>query len=165
MPGWAERFWRVMEEQTEVLLREHMSETEAIAQALLTQNTLTNPEVLALLHDNGWKAERYGDIPTAFPELLGRLVPPGLAAPMAVPQVAAPSTYVQLPPDEMALTASHAEVVAIASPSPSTKPTRMIKPPRPQDFAERQRQYQQAEGARASQPADPAPAESEPPAT
>ena len=162
MPGWAERFWRVMEEQTETLLREHMPETEAIAQALLKQNTLTNPEVLALLHDNGWKAERFGDVPTAFPELLGRLIPPGLAAPMAVPQVAAPSTYVQLPPDETAMTASHAEVVAIASPTPSTKPTRMIKPPRPQDFAERQRQYQQAEGARASQPADPSPAHSDP---
>jgi len=152
MPLWAERFWRVMEEQTENLLRDHMAETESIAKALLERNTLTNPEVLALLSDNGWRAERIDNVPTAFPELLPRLAgAPGLPSP-AMLASSRPTTLVQLPPDPVPAVAAHAEVIAVRS-EDTGRPARMLPPPRPQDFAQRQLQYQ----AEASAEAKPAP--------
>ncbi len=158
MPNWAERFWRIMEEQTETLLRAHMSETEAIAKALLERNTLTNPDVLALLGDNGWRAGHVDNVPTAFPELLGRLngAPGGLPSPVASAS-AAPTTLVQLHTGaDASAVAAHAEVIAVRS-QPRTRSARMLPPPRPKDFADRQLQY------RPDVPADPPAAD--PPST
>ncbi len=142
MPAWAERFWRIMEEQTETLLRAHMAETEAITKALLEHNTLTNPEVMALLSDNGWRPGRIDDIPTAFPELLHHVTGTAAIAAPATPMVAAPTTLVQLPAGDVpAPMAAHAEVVAVRS-EKSTRSARMIPPPRPKDFAQQQLQFQ-----------------------
>jgi cell division protease FtsH len=50
-----EHFWKVLEDQTEEILRQHSDETEAIAQALLDKSELSHDEVMALLGDNGYR--------------------------------------------------------------------------------------------------------------
>jgi len=50
-----EHFWKVLEDQTEAVLRQHSSETEAITQALLDKNELSHDDVMALLGDNGYR--------------------------------------------------------------------------------------------------------------
>ena len=47
-----EKFWNIMEEQTERILYQHYWEVEAVAQALLASENLTSTEVLDLLGVN-----------------------------------------------------------------------------------------------------------------
>jgi cell division protease FtsH len=51
-----ERFWKTLEEQTETLLVKHADEVEALAEALMAQSDLSHDEVMALLGDNGYRA-------------------------------------------------------------------------------------------------------------
>lgn len=118
-----ERFWRLMEEQTESLLRKHAGEVEAITQALLEKDSLAHDEVMALLSDNGWQ---HGE--TAFPpelKLIGlpQATPLILSAPAAV----APSL-------------AQAEEVLVQATTLDTNghgPVRMAVPPTPAQMAAR----------------------------
>jgi hypothetical protein len=92
-----ERFWRTLEEQTEQLLIKHADEVEAIAQALLEKGELSNPELMELLGDNGFRpnAPRL-----AAPNLRngGTRVPPRIPAPTPAPVPVAAATAVQSTP-------------------------------------------------------------------
>jgi len=118
-----ERFWKMLEEQTENLLRQHADEVEAIAQALLARGDLSHDELMALLGDNGWRPDK--------PKQLARRAPaqlPPAPLPVAVEQPAEPEP---------------AETQALAEPEPTeakpaaARPARMITPPRPEDLTRR----------------------------
>jgi cell division protease FtsH len=79
-----ERFWNILEEQTEAFLVQHADEVEALTQALLEKDTLSNEDVMALLGDNGWRPSN-----TAFPKWdLARLEPGPAPAQLPAPVAA-----------------------------------------------------------------------------
>ena len=51
-----EHFWKTLEEQTEILLVKKADEVEALAQALMEKSDLSHDEVMALVGDNGYRA-------------------------------------------------------------------------------------------------------------
>jgi len=79
-----ERFWKVLEEQTEQVLRQHVGEVDAIAQALLEKSDLSHDEVMALLGDNGWRDPR-----ALAASREPRRLPQPVALPLAAPVMAA----------------------------------------------------------------------------
>jgi len=115
-----DRFWKVLEEQTETLLRQHYDELEAIGQALLEKNDLSHDEVMALLGDNGWRVDQPRGVaprreaPAALLPGLASLPAPALMAKAEAPVVMAPAEPVAPPPSPTA-----------------SRPARMITPPRP----------------------------------
>jgi cell division protease FtsH len=121
-----ERFWKVLEDQTEELLKKHAGEVEAITQALLEKSDLSHYEVMALLGDNGWRPDQS--------KLLHRREPARLPAPIGVAVAATASAALEEPEvDPLASTqplqrvsreAAQAEVSA-------SRPARMVPPPRP----------------------------------
>lgn len=126
IPGHAmplvEKFWKVLEDQTEELLTQHLAEVDAIARALLERSELSHDEVIALLKDNGWRPSG-----TAFPPLRepARLPEPS-PSPVALP---APAAALPAP---AALAGEH-EPWATAP----GRPAQMITPPTPQEIARR----------------------------
>ncbi len=78
-----ERFWKVLEDQTEQLLRQHAGEMEALTQALLEKSELSHDEVMALLGDNGWRDPRALNAPRE-PKRLPQPAPMPLPVPAAV---------------------------------------------------------------------------------
>jgi cell division protease FtsH len=90
-----ERFWRTLEEQTEQLLIKHADEVEAIAQALLEKGELSNPELMALLGDNGYRPNAPK---LAAPRNGGTRVPPRIPAPNPVPVAVAAAVAVESAP-------------------------------------------------------------------
>ncbi len=133
-----ERFWRTLEDQTEEILQHHLSEVESIAQALLEKNELTNDELMALMGDNGW---RQGE--TAFPPLREQ---PGLPRPSALP-LPAPVAATMAPVEQ--------PVYASSEMLPPKSHPRMVRPPRPQDFARRQLSVSETLEAGQTEPAKP----------
>src|SRR5574341_284332 len=113
-----ERFWRVLDEQTERLLREHADEVENIAQVLLNKNELSHDEVMELLGDNGWQ-----------PDLPKTIRPPREPArfastPLPIPAPVAPAPAEAADPQD-----DH-----------KPRPARMIPPPRPATFPQSKRE-------------------------
>jgi cell division protease FtsH len=123
-----ERFWRMLEEQTEQLLQRHADEVEAIARALLEKGTLSHDEVMALLGDNGWQPSD-----TAFPRPPARLASPS-PLPLPAPVEVAAESVADTTPVAVEVTEQPAPVEAAES---RPAPTRMVKPPKPEDFARR----------------------------
>jgi cell division protease FtsH len=125
-----ERFWRMLEEQTEELLKQHAAEVEAIAMALLEKSELSHDEVMALLGDNGWR-----ETGTAFPRPA-----PRLAAPTAMPLPAPALVEVaeaDAAPAEPAAEAPAAPESREAAPTAAPRTRRMMPPPRPDEMARR----------------------------
>jgi cell division protease FtsH len=128
-----DRFWRLLEDQTESLLRQHMDETEALTQALLAKGSLTNKEIMEHLADNGWQ-----QTDTAFPQWR-EAEPPLIAGPASLPLPApAPVTVDTVTAISQAATASPtlAGVAPAKTPAASVG-VRMVPPPKPEDFARR----------------------------
>ncbi len=126
-----DRFWRLLEDQTEEFLRQHQAEMEALTEALLKKGSLSHEEVMQFLGDNGW--EHGAD--TAFPRLRepGRLPTPqpaSLPAPAAA-STAYPKAVVPAPQ------ASSSPSVTLESSWPAPTRPQMIRPPTPQDIARR----------------------------
>jgi cell division protease FtsH len=104
-----ERFWKTLEEQTESLLVKHADEVEAIAQALMQSGDLSHDEVMALLGDNGYRANAPR---LRAPTLLqGARAPRPLAAPMGAPVAAATAVHEDTAPNP-AVKRSAAQAVA-----------------------------------------------------
>lgn len=124
-----DRFWRLLEDQTEALLRQHIDETEALTHALLAKGSLTNKEIMEYLGDNGWQ-----QTDTAFPQWR-EAEPPALPSgallplPAPAPVEAAPVASV---PATTAVSASATQIQNTASAG-----VRMMPPPKPEDFARR----------------------------
>lgn len=156
IPGHAvpliDRFWRLLEDQTETFLRQHEAEMEALTEALLKKGSLSHEEVMQFLGDNGW--EHGAD--TAFPRLreAARLPDP---QPMQLPSPVAAAT--PTPKAVTAGTALAAQPVLESSWSgPAAARPQMIRPPAPQDIARRRLPVEPAskpaETAAAAQNAD-----------
>ncbi|MCS6910551.1 MAG: AAA family ATPase [Anaerolineales bacterium] len=149
-----DRFWRQLEDQTEMFLREHQAEVEALTEALLKKGSLSHEEVMQFLGDNGW--EQGTD--TAFPRLREpvRLPAPSpqptpLPAPAVVP-VRQTAVSAQLtPPGPTGTSGSGWPLPQVARPQ-------MLRPPTPQDIARRRLPAEPvakpAETSAAAQPAD-----------
>lgn len=123
-----ERFWRLLEEQTEQLLQNHADEVGAIAEALLEKGTLSHDEVMALLGDNGWQ-----QTDTAFPRPPARLPQPAPLPPLPAPVAIAMNENTPAAQPMAPEAKSQAAVTVVEPPLPA----RMAKPPRPEDFARR----------------------------
>jgi len=130
-----ERFWKVLEDQTEQLLHQHADETEALTRALLEKSDLSHDEVMALLGDNGWRdsrALRAPREPARLPQPTGMPLPaPAAAASLGDTQ---PNKSVALnAPIEMTPPAGGAETdsLALADTQPMRPVSRMVPPPVP----------------------------------
>jgi cell division protease FtsH len=130
-----DRFWRLLEDQTETFLREHQAEVEALTEALLKKGSLSHEEVMQFLGDNGW--EQGAD--TAFPRLRepGRLPAPSLQ-PTQLPAPAA----VPVPNQQAAVAAPLISSGPLGTPGsswplPTVARSQMLRPPTPQDIARR----------------------------
>ena len=121
-----ERFWRVLDEQTERLLREHAGEVEDIAQALLEKSELAHDEVMELLGDNGWQPDQPKTIRP--PREPARLAPTPLPTPAPV-AAAAPAPAGAPPAD-----APTAPAAVDPQNGHKPRPARMMPPPRPASF-------------------------------
>jgi len=158
------RFWKILEDQTEELLRQHTGEVEAIAQALLEKSDLSNREVMEMLADNGWRPrEPMSLLPAREPARLPRpgLVPLPAPAPAAAatpaeaedpladtqPIHAIPRAEAAAQPTGEASSTSPASPPAAHpalhpasqegdGPPPSPRPARMVPPPRPAGLAQ-----------------------------
>jgi|GEM_PF-281392 len=86
-----EHFWKMLEEQTEDILRQHSNETEAIAQALLDKSELSHDEVMAMLGDNGYRLNQ----PLGSGRDFERLSP--RPAPLSLPQPASALAHADEP--------------------------------------------------------------------
>jgi hypothetical protein len=134
-----ERFWKTLEEQTETLLVKHADEVEALAQALMAKSDLSHDEVMALLGDNGYRANAPR---VRHPALLAR-APKVLTAPVAAQAAAsvvtghtAPNPAVKNSSDEDGLLAPLAErpvpTVEHTQPNPPVRAERPVQPqPKP----------------------------------
>ncbi len=113
--GLVEKFWRTLEEQTEQLLIQHADEVDAIAQALLEKGDLSNPEVMQLLGDNGYRPNQR--------TLLGQFSPSRLAgAPKRLP-LPAPVAFMAARPAGL----SPSEPGPAGTPQPAADPN-LLKP-------------------------------------
>jgi cell division protease FtsH len=151
-----ERFWRIMEEQTEAFLVKHADEVEAITAALLEKDTLSNDEVMALLGDNGWRSSE-----TAFPDWRNRARLPALPAQLPAPVVASTEMPQAVLAPEAPAAAEHEDAPAPAE-APPAPAGRMLTPPRPEEFARRRLPPEPPKPAKpeAAPPAGASPAES-----
>lgn len=148
-----DRFWRILEDQTENVLRQHDAEVEALTQALLEKGSLSNAEVMRHLGDNGFRASD-----TAFPDLKERVrLPEPEPVPLLGPVEAAEVGQVNVGQTQ---TAPVAAAMASLPPLESGAPVRMMTPPTPQDFARRRLTSEAELGA--SGPSKPAQTEHEP---
>lgn len=118
-----ERFWKVLEDQTEQLLLRHTAEVEAITRALLDKGELSHDEVMALLGDNGWRAEPLL-LPTA-----PQIAPPERLVLGAVIEALQPNSTLPAPPPPQ-----NEPVPAPIAPPPAR---RMLTPPQPDKFNRR----------------------------
>jgi cell division protease FtsH len=140
-----ERFWKTLEEQTEQLLVKHADEVEAVAQALLQKGDLSNPELMELLGDNGFRPGQPKVLRNpAGPRQLPRPMPP-LPAPvgaMAATPAASPNAVAEAlaetPPATLESTHPHPAVrrpeaqaphPAPAAPAPKPEPLRSTPAP------------------------------------
>lgn len=122
-----ERFWRIMEEQTEDLLRKHYSEVDAIAQALLVRDELSHDELMELLDDNGWQPSN-----TAFP----RREPQTIAPKPDLLPLPAPVAVAMQKPEESASQVTEIASSEIKKEKPESV-NQMIAPPTPAQVAAR----------------------------
>jgi hypothetical protein len=124
-----ERFWKVLEEQTENVLRQHADEVEALTQALLEKSDLSHDEVMALLGDNGWRPDK---------QKMLRLQREPARLPPAPRRLPAPADAVEDPLADTQPTqpVPRVDVRSQAAGAASTGPARMAPPPRPADVAE-----------------------------
>jgi cell division protease FtsH len=138
-----ERFWKVLEDQTEELLKQHADEVEAITRALLEKSDLSHAEVMSLLGDNGWRPDQ--------PKLLQRREParlpqPAPRLPVMVGAAAATVDFAEPDVDPLASTqpmrpvsrkealpdpSSETETIVATSAPTASRPARMVPPPRP----------------------------------
>ncbi len=132
-----ERFWKVLEDQTEQLLKQHMDAIEAIAEALLEKSDLSHDEVMALLEETDQRSAKVLPAPTL-----------SLAAPAAVEAGAEKSETDEEPAEE--------PVTVVSTPAATVAP-RMLRPPSPDDFARRKPPKDRGNGE-AARPSPPAPA-------
>jgi cell division protease FtsH len=132
-----ERFWRVLDEQTERLLRAHADEVETLARALLEKNELSHAEVMELLGDNGWRPDQPKTIRP--PREPARRAPTPLPIPAPVAAAASAPAGDPLPDGQKPSTRSRATSAAEPQDDhrpPAARPARMIPPPRPASFTQ-----------------------------
>jgi cell division protease FtsH len=118
-----ERFWKVLEEQTEQVLRQHGEEVEALTRALLENSDLSHDEVMALLGDNGYRQDEPKPFHTPRANLRLPPAPVGLPAPGAAAADSAPAED------------SDPDLPAAPDFSGGRPPARMVPPPRPSGLA------------------------------
>ncbi len=158
-----ERFWKVLEEQTENLLRQHADEVEALTQALLEKSDLSHDEIMALLGDNGWGPDQPKPLrPRREPARLPP-APKGLPAPVAA--VGDPLASTQPMPAVPRATATNPAAQSSENSADAAYPVRMVRPPVPPAARSKpalsQKETKVDEAASASKPADPPPASKE----
>jgi cell division protease FtsH len=141
-----ERFWKMLEDQTENLLRQHPDEVEAIAQALLEKGDLSHDELMALMGDNGWRPDKPRELPRREPAQL----PEPVKLPLPAPAPVGVETAAGQAEEPAAAAAERPEKPEVVS-GPAPRPTRMMTPPRPDEIARRRPPAEpeaKAEGAR-----------------
>jgi cell division protease FtsH len=127
-----DRFWRVLDDQTEQVLRKHWDKVEALVEALLERDNLNGTEVLAILGDNGWQKGSETAFPDYHPFAVQTGLPAGAGSLLPVPTAA-----VSAPTMEAAPLLDGPLTVASPTDDEHRERHRMLTPPRPEEFASR----------------------------
>jgi cell division protease FtsH len=119
-----EQYWRVLEDQTEKLLRVHAAEVHAIANALIERSDLNSSEVLEIMELARTEAAARGEpVPEGLPQMTIQLLPEYQKQPARLEELEpAPSTSSPQPAEET-IARSTAQPPLPPMPEPPTQPT------------------------------------------